>query len=121
MRFVWAVVNSRWTPYIASFAVALYGFWVSEEARDQFCLSAENEHLRDVKQLRQTYAYLAQLRPGERDDSINRFVIERLPETERKARQDTAPEHCDHGSLFHGDLGRPEPDPVVPKRPASLR
>lgn len=84
----------------------------SLRARSANCLQFERDHLRDVKQLRDTYAYIRQLEPSELGDPINRFVIGRLPETEAKARTDTAPGYCDNPGL-----GLPEPDPVVPCRP----
>jgi hypothetical protein len=84
-------------------------------ARDANCLQFERDHLADVTQLRQTYFYLAQLRDDELGDAINRFVIARLPETERLARTDTSPDYCDAPGL-----GLPEPDPVLPKRPAGF-
>jgi hypothetical protein len=84
-------------------------------ARSANCLQFERDHLRDVDQLRQTYAYLEQLRPGEFEQPINRFIVARLSETETAARTDTAPDYCDEPGL-----GRPEPDPVVPERPAYL-
>lgn len=86
------------------------------ERLDQTCTLFETDHLRDVKKLRHTYRYLLALRPDERDDTINRFVRRDLPELERDARTDSAPEFCDEPGR-----GLPEPDPVVPRRPRALR
>jgi hypothetical protein len=85
------------------------------EVRSANCLRDEREHLRDVEMLRDTYAYLKQLRPDELGDGINRFIIGRLSETEARAKQDVAPPHCDDPGF-----GLPEPDPVLPKRPAGF-
>lgn len=87
----------------------------SRERIDQSCTLFERDHLTDVQRLRNTYRYLAQLRPSEVDQPLNRFVIRALPETEREARQDTAPRYCDEPGL-----GLPEPDPVIPQRPQNL-
>ncbi len=88
----------------------------STERIHQTCSLFERAHLSDVQRLRRLYQYLGQLRPDERDDAINRFVLATLPETEREARIDTAPEYCDRRNV-----GLPEPDPVVPRRPKFLR
>lgn len=87
----------------------------SDARADQACQLFEQSHYNDVQQLKQTYAYLKQLSPEERKQPLNRFIIVRLPITEKQASKDTAPEFCDQPGL-----GRPEPDPVVPKRPANL-
>lgn len=88
----------------------------SDERADQTCQIFEGQHLADVRQLRDTYRYLLQLSPVEKRDGINRYVIGRLPETEKRARTDTAPEFCDDDGV-----GLPEPDPEVPERPRALR
>jgi hypothetical protein len=99
-------------------SVALYSSIVGEgnKRRDQTCRLFEGSHLQDVRQLRQTYRYLAELRPAERGETINRFVLQNLPQLERQARTDAAPKFCDAPGV-----GLPGPDPVVPKRPRSLR
>lgn len=83
--------------------------------RSQNCFKFEEEHLQDVTQLRDTYDYLSQLTPGQKRESINAYVLSRLPETERKAKIDKAPAYCDKPGL-----GRPEPDPKIPERPEGL-
>lgn len=83
---------------------------------DESCKISERGHLEDVRQLRQTYRYLLQLTPAERQQPLNRFIIGQLPRTEREARTDNAPSYCDRAGV-----GLPEPDPVIPKRPKRLR
>lgn len=89
--------------------------------RSQNCKLFEADHLRDVVQLRQTYAYLEQLHKDEFDDPINRFVVARLSETEATAHHDSAPDYCDNQQPNGKPYGLPEPDPVVPDRPQFLR
>lgn len=84
--------------------------------QDQLCASSEREHAINVRQYKDTLAYLDELKrrqPGELSRGINPFVIGRLPDTEKRARKDTAPPICDTPGL-----GLPEPDPVLPKRTA---
>lgn len=88
---------------------------------DQACELFETDHLQDVQQLGQTYKYLASLTAEERQQSLNKFILINLPNTEQQALVDRAPEYCD--GTFEGtgaDIGLPEPDPVVPDRPAKL-
>lgn len=98
-------------------SVALYSKATGEadKRRDQTCRLFEGDHLQDVKQLRDTYRYLGALRPSERAQTINVFVLRNLPQLERAARIDSAPAYCDEPGV-----GLPEPDPVVPKRPRSI-
>lgn len=80
---------------------------------DQICTSAERENQTNVRQYADTIKYLMAVKrnaPEKLSDPINRFVILRLPETEKKARKDTAPPLCDKP-----DRGLPEPDPVLPE------
>jgi hypothetical protein len=84
--------------------------------RDQSCELFESAHLADVEGLRRTYGYLVELTPEQAAEPINRLLIRLLPEAEREARKDRAPEYCDEPRI-----GLPEPDPVVPERPAALR
>lgn len=82
---------------------------------DQVCRLFEQSHLDDVIQLRQTYKYIVALSPEERKSTINQFIIRQLPTTEKTARTDRAPAFCDEPNV-----GLPEPDPVVPKRPQAV-
>lgn len=92
------------------------------DRRSQTCSTFESEHLQEVRQLSGTYAYLLALTPAERRSTLNRFVVKQLPELERNARSDSdnfgvrVPPYCDAPNV-----GLPEPDPVAPKRPKSLR
>lgn len=87
----------------------------SKNRRDQACLRDESSHLDDVRALGQTYRYLEQLKPSERKQTINVFILRNLPQTEQKARHDSAPDFCDEPGI-----GLREPDPVLPPRPAGL-
>lgn len=112
------ILHHPWTPYIAVLGILLYTFNVSEEARDQTCYSLEREHKAEVHGLKITYQYLDGLTIDQRKTPINRLVVQQLPQTTATATEDPAPEFCDGGSLFHGELGLPEPDPVIPTPPA---
>lgn len=95
------------------------------ERRDQICLSAEREHLRDVNQLKATYKYLLSLTPEDARSSLNRTITLQLPQTEERANTDVAPSFCDEpGALAEKKgarpVGLPEPDPVIPERPAAV-
>jgi DNA-binding transcriptional MerR regulator len=85
------------------------------KVRSQNCSKFEEEHLQDVTQLRDTYDYLSQLTPAQKAESINAYVLSRLPETEARAKKDKAPKYCDEPGF-----GRPEPDPKIPERPEGL-
>lgn len=85
------------------------------ERRDQSCRLFEGQHLADVRRLRRTYRYLLSLSATEREMALNQFVLRSLPQTEREARLDRAPDYCDEPGV-----GRSEPDPVIPHRPAQL-
>lgn len=77
------------------------------------CRQDETSHLADVKQLRGAYRYLLSLNEEERRTAL---LLANLSAIEHKARIDVAPEYCDKPNV-----GLPEPDPVIPKRPAQLR
>lgn len=92
------------------------------ERRHQICLGDEREHAVNVERLGNTYRYLAELSDAELEaarrgegDLLNRFVLANLPETEEQAAIDSAPGFCDEANI-----GLPEPDPVVPRRPERL-
>jgi hypothetical protein len=85
--------------------------------QDQGCVLFERAHNQDVKALKDTYAYLLTLTPQQREkDPLNQFVIKSLPQTENRVITDAAPKYCDNPGF-----GLPEPNPVIPKRPAALR
>ena len=81
------------------------------ERQDQVCNIFETDHLQDVKQLRLTYRYLANLPREERFRPLTQAVLRSLPSLEREARADPAPSFCDEPFV-----GLPGPDPVLPKR-----
>jgi len=87
----------------------------SRDRRDQICFQDERAHLREVNQLKRTYAYLVGLTPKQREQPLAKAIIRFLPQTEEDANTDEAPPFCDKPGV-----GLPEPDPVVPKRPAVL-
>jgi hypothetical protein len=110
---VWALNRSHDTATSAKeVAVALKE--EGTERRDQNCLIFEGEHLRDVRGLRTTYAYLAGLTREELRTSLSRLLLVQLSTTEERAK-DRAPAYCDEPGY-----GNPEPDPVIPKRPAKI-
>lgn len=80
---------------------------------DQNCETAERVHLRDVQDLRGSYALLesAELNPPEKNAIIYKLVIKGLPNTIASGETDVAPDYCDEKGY-----GLKEPDPVVPKR-----
>lgn len=83
---------------------------------DQVCRLFETDHLADVTRLRNTYAYLDALPAKERGAPLNRALLRQLPQLEDEAGTDQAPEFCDEPGV-----GLPEPDPVLPKKPESLK
>lgn len=116
----------EYLPVLVVYVAVLFGFgftWsVSEESRDQFCTTTESQHRIDIEGLQRTYEYLGTLSPKQISDPnpLTRAILRGLKSSEARAHTDPAPPLCDGGSLFHGQLGEPEPDPVAPHRPASL-
>lgn len=88
----------------------------SAQRRDQSCSLFERKHLDDVRQLRRLYRYLVGLSVVDRNTTLTKEIVRGLPRLERQAHIDRAPQYCDKPGI-----GLPEPDPVIPKRPASLR
>ncbi len=88
----------------------------SAERIHQICLVFERQHFDDVESLKNLYAYLAALPEDEKKLTLNKFILAALPEREKTANTDNAPPFCDRPNR-----GLPEPDPVVPKRPAELK
>lgn len=82
---------------------------------DQICTLFETDRKANVKQLTETYKYLVALKPSEKNDTINQFIIRSLPETEANAK-DVVPKFCNSPKV-----GLPEPNPKVPPRPKELR
>lgn len=133
-RFYWGA----WSSYLrdAVMAVALFLMVITlglvyiegKKREDQFCTQAEGEHKRNVDQYRDTLSYLDGLRrtdPQEIGRGINPFIISRLGDTEARARKDNAPPLCDKKSVKTlnpfarpTEIGRKEPDPVLPERTA---
>ena len=122
----------RWTRFVlvafVLLAVAFFLLWSDSrrqaetskreiaERVDQNCTLFETDHKSDVDRLGNTYRYLLAVRPEERGQTINQFVLNGLPDLEREARVDSAPDYCDQPKV-----GLPEPDPAIPRRPAALR
>ena len=95
------------------------------ERRDQTCTLFETDHLQDAQRLARTYQYLDNLTPAQRREPLNQALVAQLPETEAEARSDSAPPYCDEpGAEAEKNgaepVGLPEPDPILPERPASL-
>lgn len=92
------------------------------ERRSQNCTTFEGAHRQEVDRLNQTYAYILKLTPAERRTTLNRTVIAGVPRLETEASSDSdnegvlVPSYCDEPGV-----GLPEPDPIVPKRPAKLK
>src|SRR4051812_31820464 len=60
----------------------------ADERRNAACVTFESQHLEEVTQLENTYAYLAALPKDELKLTINQFVLRQLPHTEQIARSD---------------------------------
>jgi hypothetical protein len=96
------------------------------ERRDQLCTSLEGAHLDEVNQLRDTYRFIGELSVKEvTHDPLTRFVVLNITKTEEDARTDEAPDYCDEPGAEAekkgaAPVGLPEPDPVVPGRPADV-
>jgi hypothetical protein len=82
------------------------------ERKDADCVKDERDYFAKVNQLTQTYAFLKTADP---ESDLYKAVVTNLPQVEAEAKRDLAPEYCDEPNV-----GLPEPDPVVPKRPAGL-
>lgn len=87
------------------------------ERRDQTCKIFEGGHLEDIQRLRNTYRFLNENPRSE----ITKAVVQGLPEQEKRARTDSAPEYCDEpGAAAEAKGAKPvglsEPDPIPPKR-----
>ena len=87
-----------------------------EGRRDQTCTIFERAQARDVRRLKDTYAYLVKLPQDERGDSINIAIRASLRNLEAEAKTDDAPKFCDEPGV-----GEKEPDPRIPRRPKSLK
>jgi hypothetical protein len=117
------VVRENWYRDIWLLAITVLVVWSiatlyadRTDRADQTCTLFERAHERDVNALAATYKYLVGLSDSERTSAINRTVLARLPETEQQARVTKAPSYCDDRGV-----GLPEPNPVIPVRPSSLR
>lgn len=85
----------------------------SLERRDQQCRISEQKQRADVDLLRQSYAFILHPPPGLAD--LVPIALAQLAKTEKDARLDDAPPFCDAPNV-----GEPEPDPVVPRRPKGI-
>lgn len=98
----------------------------SRARRDENCRIQEYEQAREVEDLRRTYEFLPKLIARDPDSVLVAASIQALPSLEEKARVDNAPGYCDEPGAAAEKrgappVGLPEPDPVIPKRPRSLR
>jgi hypothetical protein len=119
-----------WTRRLAVFAcvlatigpvavTALLAAFLDERdrARGQICTWFEGDHLDDVQNLVNTYAFFEeQTVAGIRGSDFLLPVFLQMPETEGEALQDQAPAFCDEEGVAF-----PEPDPCYPERPAQVR
>lgn len=94
----------------------------NQARRSDNCRVFEGQHLQEVRQLRDTYRFLkGKPRPYQKG-SIEDFAFKQLPRAEAESKSDSdllgaeVPKYCDEPGV-----GRPEPDPDVPKRPKALR
>lgn len=122
--FVLLLFNNQSTiekQIVANRALAVKISREGTERRTQTCTTFESAHRQEVTQLASTYKFLAQLTPAERSTTFNRFIINTVPSTEADALSDSddrgvnVPAYCDEPNV-----GLPEPDPIVPKRPKEL-
>lgn len=92
------------------------------QRRDQTCRGAEGQHLQEIIDLRRTYDFYANPPPEFASLLQNPLVIQNLREDVRNATHDNdrfgvfVPTYCDERGI-----GRKEPDPKLPKPPASLK
>jgi hypothetical protein len=120
---------------LTTFSVAIAGYAVhtsaetvakldqeAEVRRSQTCETFEGAYAEQVRRLENTYGFL--LLPGirQRSPDLYDFAIRELPTLERGAKSDDdpfgprVPAYCDDPNV-----GLPEPDPEVPRRPDGLR
>lgn len=123
----------RWSPLLAFVIIVLaglYGFYRQElsnariervieqrqaDTRDrihQSCLKSERDEQFAIEDYASTIVYLKGLSPSERNQGINKAVLQSLPKTRRRALISVAPNYCDKPGV-----GLKEPDPVVPDDP----
>lgn len=90
--------------------------------RDNTCQGSEGQHLQEIIDLRRTYKFYSDPPPEFAGLLQNPLVIQNLREDLRNAKQDDdrfgvfVPAYCDEPGI-----GRKEPDPIIPKPPASVR
>lgn len=119
----WGQVALMLAAFALFFAVLLFYKIDSEgkERRDQACQGAEGKHLEEVKQLRRTYDYFVHPPPGFEKLLKDPRTIQQLHEAEKAAKNDGdqfgefVPAYCDEPGI-----GRPEPDPTLPHKPAGV-
>lgn len=93
----------------------------SKERRNQTCRVFESAHKQEIDDLNGTYRYLAGAPPPERGTTLYTLILSNLKKLESEAKDDedevgvVVPAYCDEPGI-----GLPEPDPVVPKRPAGI-
>lgn len=104
-------------------SVVLYKQIVDEAAqrRDQSCRGLELGHLREIRDLRQSYSFYADPPPGLKDLLKDPRALRQLGEQAKDAMDDQdafgvyVPPYCDKPGF-----GLPEPDPKVPLPPKGL-
>jgi hypothetical protein len=120
---------------IATFSVVIAGYavWTSSQTvhkldqeaeirRSQTCETFEGAYSEQIRRLENTYVFL--LLPGirQRSPDLFDFALRELPTLEQGAKSDDdpfgprVPAYCDDPNV-----GLPEPDPKVPRRPAGLQ
>lgn len=110
-RDVWMLILSGLLLW-----AAIAGHNESKTRRDQTCTVFERQFQADIRQLKSTYDYLLRLPPGEVGSSLNRTVLEQLPRTEARVRNDRPPAYC-----AEPGVGLDDRDFLpVPKRPLNL-
>lgn len=83
--------------------------------RDQTCVIFERAHIDDVSQLQATYNFIGKMTAEDAQSNLNRTIILRLPDAERKAKSSTPPDYC-----RSSHVGLKDPFPVIPSRPPGL-
>lgn len=92
------------------------------QRRDQTCRGTEGQHRQEIIDLRRAYKFYRTPPPEFASLLQNPLVIQNLREDVRNARHDNdrfgvfVPRYCDEPGV-----GREEPDPKLPKPPASIR
>jgi hypothetical protein len=78
----------------------------------------EGEQAAEIRDLQRTYDFLLRQPPRDlqNDQTLAGEIVRGLAQIEEEAHRDNAPAFCDEPGI-----GLPEPDPMIPHRPAVLR